>query len=169
MGKVGAMGDHSSRRLTRRRLLQGAVGGALTITAGDALALAKPHRGPRNIRHGSFGSGVAAGLPGTRSIVLWTRVDGIERGGTLWLELARDPEFRHLITKRPVRSRASKDFTVHAPVRGLRPGREYYYRFHTRRSGSPVGRFRTLRPPDSREPLRLAFWSCQAWQAGYYA
>jgi phosphodiesterase/alkaline phosphatase D-like protein len=31
-----------------------------------------------------------------------------------------------------------------------------------------VGRFRTLRPSDSREPVRIAFFSCQDYQAGFY-
>ena len=31
-----------------------------------------------------------------------------------------------------------------------------------------MGRFRTARPPDSREPVRIAFFSCQDWMAGFY-
>jgi alkaline phosphatase D len=50
----------------------------------------------------------------------------------------------------------------------LQPGSEYFYRFETRDRSSPVGRFRTPPPPDSREPLRIAFFSCQDWQAGFY-
>ncbi|MDQ3936901.1 MAG: alkaline phosphatase D family protein, partial [Actinomycetota bacterium] len=50
----------------------------------------------------------------------------------------------------------------------LEPGERYWYRFATRNSSSPVGRFQTLRPPDSREPVRIAFFSCQDWQSGYY-
>ena len=31
-----------------------------------------------------------------------------------------------------------------------------------------MGRFRTPPPPDSQEPVRIAFFSCQDWQAGYF-
>lgn len=33
----------------------------------------------------------------------------------------------------------------------------------------PVGRFRTLRPADSNEPVRIGFFTCQDYAAGYYA
>ncbi len=62
------------------------------------------------------------------------------------------------------------DHTVEARVAGkfLKPGREYYYRFETRTKSSPVGRFRTMRPADSRQPVKIVFFSCQDWQAGYF-
>ena len=46
-------------------------------------------------------------------------------------------------------------------VVNLSPHEQYWYRFSTRGSESPVGRFRTALPPDSREPVRFAFFSCQ--------
>jgi alkaline phosphatase D len=52
--------------------------------------------------------------------------------------------------------------------RRLAPGEEYFYRFATRTTSSPVGRFRTARPPDSQEPLRVGFFSCQQWERGFY-
>ena len=36
---------------------------------------------------------------------------------------------------------------------------EYYDRFPTATAASPVGRFRTARPPDSRETVRIAVFS----------
>ena len=60
---------------------------------------------------------------------------------------------------------------LHRPRRlhgALEPGQEYWYRFHTRDVDGPIGRFRTLRPPDSREPVRVVFYSCQGWQPGYF-
>ncbi|MDX6698430.1 MAG: alkaline phosphatase [Solirubrobacteraceae bacterium] len=151
-------------RLTRRSLLAGAAAGAGWLVAGGARAA------PR-IREAGFGCGVASGVPGGHGITVWTRVDGQERDGRLWLEVARDPGFSRVVHRREVDARAADDFTVHATLRGqyLKPGEEYHYRFHTRDSHSPPGRLRTLRPPDSREPVRIAFWSCQAWSAGYYA
>ena len=49
-----------------------------------------------------------------------------------------------------------------------RAGEEYHYRFATAGADSPVGRFRTARPADSREPVRIAFFSCQEFIAGFY-
>lgn len=62
------------------------------------------------------------------------------------------------------------DFTVRARVVGgsLQAGEQYYYRFRTKDAHSPVGRFRTARPPDSREPVKIAFFSCQEFIAGYH-
>ena len=37
----------------------------------------------------------------------------------------------------------------------LAPGEQYFYRFYTCDENSPVGRFRTARPADSREPVRI--------------
>ena len=50
----------------------------------------------------------------------------------------------------------------------LKPGEQYHYRFHTASNDSAVGRFRTARPADSGEPVKIAFFSCQEFIAGYY-
>jgi len=50
----------------------------------------------------------------------------------------------------------------------LAPGEQYHYRFETADASSPAGRFRTARPAGSREPVRIAFFSCQELIAGYY-
>ena len=51
---------------------------------------------------------------------------------------------------------------------GLEPHEEYWYRFSTRGEESQVGRFRTALPPDSRQPVRFAFFSCQEFTFGYF-
>ena len=51
---------------------------------------------------------------------------------------------------------------------GLKPYEQYYYRFATRDEESPVGRFRTALPPDSNQPVRFAFFSCQDFTFGYF-
>ncbi len=152
--------------LTRRRFVGAAAGGAAALTGADALASARP----RPIREGSFDSGIAAGSPGQRGVTLWTRVHhaGV-RSGSVGIEVARDADFRHVVARRRATAHASTDHTVNARVSGLEPGEQYHYRFHTDRASSPVGHFRTLRPPDSREPVRIAFWSCQSFKAGFYA
>ena len=126
---------------------------------------------PRDlVSHGAFASGVAAGRPGQQGALLWTRVDGLHKRGRVWLEVARSPDFRHVVDRRLVVVDPSTDYTVHHAFRSakLRPGEELYYRFATRHESSPAGRFRTSRPADSNEPVRVAFFSCQAYQSGYY-
>lgn len=155
--------------LSRRRFIAGAAGAAAAVAVEPGLA-ARQRRNPL-LRGGRFSSGVVAGEPSEHGITLWTRVHGVGHGGRLTLEVARDPDFARVVHRQRVRAAESRDFTVHARVAGkrlLRAGEEYYYRFHTRTSESRVGRFRTLRPPDSQEPIRLGVFSCQGWQAGYY-
>src|SRR4051794_19956491 len=154
--------------LTRRGLLASFAAAAVTERALPWAWAARPEA---PLRGGAFAQGVASGFPAAHGATLWTRVDGIERSGTLTLEIARDRGFSRVVERRVVRAAAVRDFTVHAhllsPSR-YRPGEEFFYRFHTRSTESPVGRFKTRRPADSNEPVRLAFWSCQNWQTGYY-
>src|SRR5205823_4235855 len=85
-------------------------------------------------------------------------------------EVAADAGFRHVVHRALVPCRAADDHVAHTRVHShvIRAGAEYHYRFATRSADSPAGRFRTRRPADSREPVRLGFWSCQAYQSGYY-
>jgi alkaline phosphatase D len=163
-------------RLDRRELLRAGAyaGGALILNGVPVDAWARRHRRRPTIpfaREGAFAEGVAAGAPKPRGIVLWTRLEGQTGDRRLRLEVARDPGFRRLVLRRDVVARAGADHTVKARVEGrklLAPHQEYWYRFATTGGSSPVGRFRTLPPPDSRQPVRIAAFSCQDWQAGWY-
>jgi alkaline phosphatase D len=159
-----------TRALSRRSFVAGSlVAGAGALTAGSpGLAIAKRRIREPLVTDGAFGGGVAAGFPGQHDIVLWTRVDGVDRNSRVRLEVARDAGFNNVVRAEEVRVPAIRGFTVHRRVDGLEPGEQYYYRFHTKRQDSPVGRFRTARPADSREPVRIGFFSCQDRQAGYY-
>ena len=86
------------------------------------------------------------------------------------MEVARDAKFRKVISNHTKTVRASKDHCLETRVAGkaLKPGHEYFYRFETRTGSSPVGRFRTLPAAGSRQPVKIVFFSCQDWQAGYY-
>ena len=160
--------------LNRRSFVRGAgVGVGGLILGGRAVwpdpALTRRRRIPF-ARGGRFTAGVAAGEPTMRGATIWTRLGGYRRDRRLAVEIARDPGFDRVVLRRVVKARARRDHTVKLRVRDrrLKPGEEYFYRFETREKSSPVGRFRTLRPPDSREPVRVAFFSCQDWQAGYF-
>jgi alkaline phosphatase D len=158
----------------RREFLKAGATGALILGGVPVDGWARRNRRPPAIPlagEGSFAEGVAAGAPKPRGIILWTRLGGQTGDRRLRLEVARDAQFRRLVTRRDVVARAGADGTVKVRVEGrklLAPGEQYFYRFATRTANSPVGRFRTLLPPDSRQPVRVAFFSCQDWQAGWF-
>ena len=154
--------------LTRRDLLERGAAGAAFLGAGPVFVAARRRRQP--LAGGTFSLGVAAGVPRLKGATLWTRVDGLERSGRVLLEVAADPDFRRVLHREKRLARADADFTVHRTLfsKKLRPGERYWYRFETRDGSSPVGRFKTAVPPDSAEPVRIGFFSCQKWHQGYY-
>jgi alkaline phosphatase D len=117
---------------------------------------------------GKFAHGVASGFPATNAATLWTRVSELTRTSQLTLEVATDKHFRHVVKRQKVIANSAADYTVHSRVAGLKPAHEYYYRFHTKHTNSRVGRFRTLPPANSNSPLRIGYFSCQAYEAGYF-
>ena len=146
------------------------IGAGALILGGVPLgAGAQTRRTVPFARRGSFPQGVAAGEPTPRGMTLWTRLDGYRADRRLTVEVARDLDIRRVVFRRNIVARASEEGVVKLRVqRGLKPGQRYFYRFETRGAESQVGRFETLRPPDSRQPVRIAFFSCQDYQAGYY-
>ncbi len=156
--------------LTTRRHLLGAAaaGAAASVLAPQELLLAQGRRRRRLLRGGRFAQGVMSGDPTPRSIVLWTRVDDVQAAGDVLLEVARDDDFRRVVAREQIVTTGDIDHTVKARVGGLRPGERYFYRFETATEQSAVGRFRTAPAPDSNEPVRFAFFSCQEWTHGFY-
>lgn len=161
--------------MDRREFLKAGAAGALILGGVPVDGWARRHRRPLAVppaAGGAFAEGVAAGAPKPRGIQLWTRLSGAGPGDRrLTLEVARDRAFRRTVVRREVVARGGRDGTVRARVEGRRllaPGEEYFYRFATRGSHSEVGRFRTLPPPDSNQAVRIAFFSCQDWQIGWY-
>jgi alkaline phosphatase D len=165
------MGYGHRRDGLRRREFVFAGAGAGLAFAGmgpvNYVALAKERKLPL-ASGGKFAHGVASGIPSPRGITLWTRVSELTRSSRLTLEIASDKRFRHVVDRKTVVADAAKDFTVHASVGKLKPAHEYYYRFHTKQTHSRVGRFRTLPPADSNQPIKIGFYSCQSYEAGYY-
>ena len=153
----------------RRRefLIAGTAAGLSLASPLNHAALARARRVPF-ADEGRFASGVMSGAPSPRAITLWTRLGEIERTSRLRLEVATDPKFRNVVERRTVVADERKGFTARARVTGLRPRREYFYRFETREKSSRVGRFRTAPPPGSKEKVRLAFYSCQDYEAGFF-
>ena len=128
-----------------------------------------------------FKLGVASGDPLPDGIVLWTRLapdplsdDG--RGGmpnrkvpVRW-EISEDESFRRGTRLGVEFARPELAHSVHVEVEGLKPGREYFYRFKVGPETSPVGRTTTAPDPRARvDRLTFAFASCQRWDDGYYS
>lgn len=167
-GAPGTGTAETQGRLRRRELLAAGVAGGLALAAPiNYAALARERRMPV-ARKGKFAHGVASGFPSPHAITLWTRVSELDRTSRLTLEVAKDRNFRRIVERATVKAERARDFTVHHRVGGLKPGGEYFYRFYTRERASRIGRFRTTPPPGSKQPIRIGFFSCQNWEAGFY-
>src|SRR5215218_5439953 len=145
---------------TRRQFLarSGAAAAAAVLAPQDALAAKRREKRPQDmLRGGRFSRGVLSGDPAPDAITLLT--DGVGGAGRVRLEVARDPDFRRVVARRDILTTPAIDHSVKARVTGLRPHTRYYYRFETRDRHSPVGRFQTALPPDSRAPVRFGFFS----------
>jgi alkaline phosphatase D len=155
-------------RLRRREFLIAGAGAGLALASPlNYGALARARMVPR-AKGGAFAYGVASGIPSPEAITLWTRLKGIDRTSKLRVEVATDSGFHHVVRRHDVLAQGGRDFTVHTRVGGLDPAKQYHYRFETEDAESRVGTFRTLPPPDSNQQLRIGFYSCQSYEAGYY-
>ena len=160
----------SKPRITRRTFVGAATGGLGALGFGGPIvhAARKSASKPPIALDGLFRQSVASGQPATDAITLWTRVEQLDRTSRLQVEIARDEGFSQVVHRKTVVAEAARDFTVHHRAGRLRPGETYFYRFFTCNESSPVGRFKTSLPADSREPIRIGFFSCQNYAAGYY-
>lgn len=158
----------------RRRLLL-ASGGLLGLSLSGAGAARTTNL---KLQDNPFALGVASGEPAVDGFVIWTRLapQPSRDGGmpnaaveVLW-ELAEDPAFRRVIRQGITPAEPAWAHSVHVELYGLRPGRDYWYRFTAAGYQSPVGRALTLPPADAAvRSLRFAYASCQHYESGYYA
>lgn len=126
-----------------------------------------------------FSLGVASGDPWPGSVVLWTRLvphpDRMDEPGpgrqavdVSW-QIATDPTMRAVVRHGTARAEAAHGHSVHVAADGLRPGRDYWYRFRAGSWLSPIGRTKTAPAPGSTpDRLDLVAASCQSWAAGHY-
>ena len=146
--------------LSRRDFIRTAAAiGASLVWCGPARASRTKWREARDL----YPEGVASGDPDANSVILWTRRP-FARGtrNVLMVEVAEDPEFRRVVAFSPVRIFAGADWTARVLVGGLKPAREYWYRFtDSDGNGSRIGRTITAPSPDDPRPVSFAFVSCQ--------
>ncbi|MQA84865.1 MAG: alkaline phosphatase [Streptosporangiales bacterium] len=162
--------------IDRRRFLELSGLGAAAVIFGAGPYTEKSLARVR-FQDNPFKLGVASGDPLSDGVVLWTRLapDPTGRGGmpdrkvpVQW-QIARDEGFRRVVRSGTADAVPELGHSVHVEVGGLRPGREYYYRFKAGSDISPVGRTRTAPAPgDSVSQMSFAFASCQQYEHGYY-
>ena len=129
-------------------------------------------RGAPRVRADPFGFGVASGDPSSDGVVLWTRLSADPaRTGVVpvrW-EVAEDERFAKIVRTGSSPAPAELGYSVHAEVEGLRPARQYWYRFLTGGQSSAVGRTRTAPDDDAaNDRFRFAFISCQNYEHGLF-
>jgi alkaline phosphatase D len=85
-------------------------------------------------------------------------------------EIASDDRMANVVKRGTARATAEWAHSVHVELKGLDPGRWYWYRFHVGDEESGIGRTCTAPAADAMpERLRFAFGSCQQYEHGYYA
>ena len=122
-----------------------------------------------------FTLGVASGCPRPDGIVLWTRLapEPLRGGGMLpgkahvRYRLCSDQAMRRTVRDGIVETSDAKAHSVHVVLRGLEPGRDYWYQFTYGADESPIGRTRTANAAATTAKFALA--SCHAYEAGHFA
>ena len=126
-----------------------------------------------------FTLGVASGDPAPDGVVIWTRLapypfagDGLggmpARAVEVEWEVAADERFERVEQRGITTAAAEAAHSVHVELSGLRPGRDYFYRFRADGHLSPAGRTRTAPEPGSLAPLTMCFVSCSNYEHGWF-
>ncbi|MBA3523750.1 MAG: alkaline phosphatase D family protein [Geodermatophilaceae bacterium] len=167
--------------ISRRSVLKTAALGTAIAVAPTRLFSAEAAAAPAF--DGIFGYGVASGDPTATAVIIWTRatppteddeppaIPGSGAGGPLTVtwQVAREPQFRTLVSQGRTVARALTDHTVKIDVTGLTPYTQYYYRFQALGQVSPVGRTRTAPDVEGEvRALRLSLVSCSNFTGGYF-
>lgn len=146
----------------RRQFL--ATAAAFGMAAAHGGVQARRTAPPWTERRDLFPQGVASGDPTSDSVILWTRRPpaGGASARELSVEVAEDAGFRRIVARGHSRLDAATDWTCRFLAGGLRPAREYFYRFTDEQGqGSRVGRTLTAPAEDDGRPVRFSFVSCQ--------
>ncbi|WP_068027140.1 alkaline phosphatase D family protein [Nocardia mexicana] len=156
--------------LGRRAVLRGGIAAGVASTA----LIARPARAGSEV----FRHGVASGDPLPSAVIIWTRItpdpratpgSGIGEPVTVDWEISPDENFTDVHSSGTVTTTTDSDHTVKIDADGLRPRRDYFYRFAALGRTSPVGRTRTAPAADSEtDRLRLGVVSCANWEAGFF-
>lgn len=157
----------------RRRTVVKAA--AATAVLAGPLAAALPARASGQTP--AFLHGVASGDPLPDGILLWTRVtpvpdatpgSGVGPDTVVSWVVATDKALTQVVGKGSTTATAASDHTVKADIRGLQPATDYWFRFSSGGTDSPVARTRTA-PAATADisGLRFGVVTCANWEAGY--
>jgi alkaline phosphatase D len=162
------------RSISRREILQYASALMAWSAAGACRA---PIATTPKFTADPFTLGVASGDPLPDGVVIWTRLapEPLRGGGMAaeavevkW-EVAADQQMKQIVKRGTAQARPELGHAVHVDVRGLEPGRPYFYRFNAGSHATAIGRTRTAPAAGvMADKLRLAFASCQHWEHGYF-
>jgi alkaline phosphatase D len=122
--------------------------------------------GPAPAQGLRFEHGVASGDPLGDRVILWTRISGSETPVDIAWQVATDTQFKTIVSQGKLTTDIGRDYTVKADATGLKPGKDYYYRFQSGDLVSPVGRTRTL--PDQTKEVILAVATCSLHPNGFF-
>jgi alkaline phosphatase D len=175
--------DLNSKKMTRRNFIEATGKTAAIAALGFTLPKIKPVKAEDAPTFSAypFTLGVASGDPLSDSVVLWTRLapnplaedgsGGMEnRYVPVEWEVSEDEEFTKVVRSGTEIAGPELGHSVHAEVFGLRPWREYYYRFKVGTEISPVGTTKTAPEEGTHlKSLSFAIASCQAWVGGHFA
>jgi alkaline phosphatase D len=144
------------------------------MMAGAGVLVSAPALGAGQ-RSNPFTLGVASGCPRPDGVVIWTRLapEPLNGGGMpagvalVRYRVCADAQMRRTVRDGVFEATDEFGYSVHVRLRGLEPGREYWYQFQHGEDASPVGRTRTADPAASATKLALA--SCNSFESGYFA
>lgn len=167
--------DRALARMTRRELLNAAW--ALGVAAVARPLVSTSLRAEPSFGAYPFTLGVASGDPLPDGIVLWTRLApdplnaeamGSDPVEVQW-EVADSETFRTIVQNGTTTAHYELAHAVHVEVSGLRPGRDYWYRFRAGNAVSPVGRTRTAPAAGARvDAMRFIVCGCSNFENGYF-
>lgn len=154
-------------KVTRRKFIE------MASSLGAVLAWRSPGAGASEVqwreRREFYPQGVASGDPYPDSVILWTRRPPLQSSTArkLIVEIAEDAEFHGVVARTEANLSAETDWTCRVLAAGLKPRREYWYRFTDEHGfGSRVGRTITAPSDSDARPMSFSFVSCQNVQQG---
>jgi alkaline phosphatase D len=127
-----------------------------------------------------FTLGIASGDPAPDGFVLWTRLapspldpdglGGMDPGKDVRVQwqVAEDPGFANVVRGGEATAPAAEAHSLHIEVTGLRPGREYWYRFRNGMHISGMGHTRTAPAPGIPASIDFASTTCANFEHGYF-
>lgn len=165
-------------RLNRRDLLRRAAALAAASIASSGAAGGHARVAQRKFSAYPFSLGVASGDPVGDGFIIWTRLapNPFDRSSlpdetipVIW-EIARDERMLNIVKRGEALARSALAHSVHVEVRGLPPGRQYWYRFRVPGGdASAIGQAWTASQIGAPlERFRFAVASCQHFEQGYF-